>query len=483
MYKWIDKYKKFPIQVKASIWFLICSFLQKGISNITTPIFTRLMSTAEYGNYNVFNSWMSIVSIIVALQLYSGVYEQALVKFKEDKDVLSSSLQGLMLTLTIIWNIIYLLWHSFWNDLFSLTTVQMLAMLLMIWTSGVFRFWSADQRVDYKYKALVVVTLLVSFMKPIVGVILVIYAKDKVTARILGLLIVEIIGYVGLFFVQMKKGRKFYSKKYWKYAIRFNIPLIPHYMSQVVLASFDRVMIKNLVGDNEAGIYSLAYSISSIMILFNTALGQTLSPWIYQKIKEKKVEEIRNISYISIIIIGVLNLLLILFAPEIVAIFAPKAYYDAIWVIPPVAISVYFMFLYDLFSKFEFYFEKTGAIMGASIAAAILNIILNNIFIRAWGYYAAGYTTLVCYILYAIFHFVMMGKISNKYLKIKYVYSPWILLKISAGFLVITAFMTVVYRFTIIRYFLISVGCLICIWKKENIKNIIIEIAKKRKGV
>ena len=219
MYKWIDKYKKCPIQVKASIWFLICSFLQKGISNITTPIFTRLMSTAEYGNYNVFNSWMSIVSIIVALQLYSGVYEQALVKFKEDKDVLSSSLQGLMLTLTIIWSIIYLLWHSFWNDLFSLTTVQMLAMLLMIWTSGVFRFWSADQRVDYKYKALVVVTLLVSFMKPIVGVILVIYAKDKVTARILGLLIVEIIGYVGLFFVQMKKGRKFYSKKYWKYIV------------------------------------------------------------------------------------------------------------------------------------------------------------------------------------------------------------------------------------------------------------------------
>ena len=78
--KFWNRYKGFPVQVRASLWFLVCSFLQKGISVITTPIFTRLLSTAEYGRYNVFDSWLRIVTIFVSHHLYSGVYTQGLVK-------------------------------------------------------------------------------------------------------------------------------------------------------------------------------------------------------------------------------------------------------------------------------------------------------------------------------------------------------------------------------------------------------------------
>ena len=88
-----------------------------------------------------------------------------------------------------------------------------------------------------------------------------------------------------------------------------------------------------MVGESAAGIYSLAYMISSIMTLFNTALSQTIGPWIYQKIKDKKEYEISGITYLSLIVIAALNILVILFAPEIVACFAPKAYYEAIYVI------------------------------------------------------------------------------------------------------------------------------------------------------
>ena len=81
--KYINKYKGFPVQVKASFWFLVCSFLQRGVSFITTPIYSRLLSTAEYGQYSVFNSWLSIITLIVSLNLSWGVYTQGLVKFDE----------------------------------------------------------------------------------------------------------------------------------------------------------------------------------------------------------------------------------------------------------------------------------------------------------------------------------------------------------------------------------------------------------------
>ena len=102
-----------PVQVKASFWFLVCSFFQKGISFITTPIFTRILTTGEYGEYNVFNSWLQIITPIVSLNLSSGVYAQGIVKFEDERDQFTSSLQGLGLTLILAWTIVYLSFHTF----------------------------------------------------------------------------------------------------------------------------------------------------------------------------------------------------------------------------------------------------------------------------------------------------------------------------------------------------------------------------------
>ena len=235
----------------------------------------------------------------------------------------------------------------------------MISMLVIIWTSALFNFWATYQRAEYKYVGLIVLTIIVSVAKPVLGIILVCHADDKVTARILGVLIVEVVCYAWLFIIQQYKGKRFYDGRFWKYAILFNLPLIPHYLSHTVLNSADRIMIGRMTSVGEAGIYSLAYSVALVMTLFNTAIMQTINPWLYQKIKDKEYNSISNIGYIGLIVISAANLFLIAFAPEIVAVFAPIEYYEAIWAIPPVAMSVFFMFAYDLFAKFAFYYEKT----------------------------------------------------------------------------------------------------------------------------
>ena len=469
----IEKYKKLPKPAKASLWFLICSFLQKGISTITTPIFTRLLSTAEYGNYSVFNSWLGIVSIIVTLDLFAGVYTQGIVKFDDKRNQFSSALQGLTLALTVGWTIIYLVEKSFWNELLGLSTVQMLAMLVLVWTSAAFRFWAAYERVTYSYVKLVLLTIVVSIAKPVVGIYFVTKAQDKVTARILGLALVEVVCYAGLFFVQVRRERKLFDAKFWKYALLFNLPLVPHYLSQIVLNNSDRLMINSIVGADAAGIYSLAYSLSQIMTLFSTALLQTIEPWIYQKIKAKKIHDIPRIAYLSLAAIAFINLVLIVFAPEAVRIFAPQAYFDAIWVIPPVAMSVYFMYSYSLFANFEFYFEKRSFIMSASILGAALNVGLNYIFIPIYGYYAAGYTTLVCYIIYAIGHYVFMQKVLKEELNITKLYSLKVLLAISIGFLGLGFGIMATYQFPLVRYSIIALLGVIAILKRKVVMNVI----------
>lgn len=471
----LNKYTSLSVQVKASFWFLICGFLQKGVSIITTPIFTRLLSTAEYGQYSVFNSWLGIVSVFVTLQLYSGAFTQGMVKFENKKMKYASSIQGLCLTLVVCWTIIYLLFHEFWNNLFELTIVQMLAMLVLIWSTSVFNFWSVEQRVDLRYHTLVTITIVSTLAKPFVGIIFVILAEDKVTARILGLALVELVCYTWMFFSQMHRGKTYFDRSFWKHALLFNLPLLPHYLSMVVLNSSDRIMINNMVGSNEAGIYSLAYSISQIMTVLNTALLQTIEPWMYKKIKANRMEDLSGVAYPAVIGVSAVNILLIAFAPEAIALFAPPAYYDAIWVILPVAMSVYFMFAYSFFAVFEFYYEKTKYIAIATVSGAVLNIVLNYIFIKLFGYCAAGYTTLACFIIFAVYHFHFMRKICKKEMGEVFPYSTRILLIITGIFMVLGFALLFTYYNVFVRYVFIVLLFIVVIIKRKTI----LKMAKK----
>ncbi len=477
--KLLQKYKALNRGVKASIWILICTFLQRGISFITTPIFTRLLTTAEYGAYSSFSSWQDILSVFITLNLSAGVYMQGLVKFDEEKNVFTSSLQGLTLTLTFIWTVLYFLFRNFWNELLGLTTVQCLAMLVMIWSTAVFNFWVVEQRVKLNYVALVLITLSASVAKPGLGIILVLNAEDKVLARILGLALVDLICYGGLFFVQMRRGKVFCSKKFWKYALSFNIPLIPHYLSQTVLNSADRIMINAMVGSGEAGVYNLAYSVSRIMGLFNTALLSTLSPWIYHKIKTRKFEDISKTIYPCLIGIAFINVILIAFAPEVIAIFAPKTYADAIWIIPPIAMSVYFTFAYNVFAAFEFYNKKTWKIALASVIGALLNVLLNYLAIPIWGYFAAGYTTLICYIVYCGMHFVFMRNVCKKDLGGVKVYDFRILMTISLIFLICGFSFFLIFKLPILRY---SIIALLTIWAFVRRKKVLSFLKELKNG-
>ena len=89
----ISKYKNVPVEVKASIYYTICSIVQKCIVLITLPIFTRLMTTQQYGQYSIYQSWMNIVAIFATLNLQYGSFDTAMIKFENDRGTLGSGLE------------------------------------------------------------------------------------------------------------------------------------------------------------------------------------------------------------------------------------------------------------------------------------------------------------------------------------------------------------------------------------------------------
>lgn len=474
-----EKYRNMSAPVKASIWFTVCGIVQRGISLLTTPIFTRVLTTEQYGVFSIYNSWYDIISIFATLNLFYGAYNNAITKYPGDRNRITSSMQGLTTALTVVLFIVYSVARNFWNQVFGLSSLYIYAMFAELLFVPAYNFWSASERYDYKYRKLIFTTVLIALGSPILGLIAVLNTSYKAEARILSYVFIQVC--IGLIFyiLNFVRGKTLFDKKYWKYAMVLNVPLIPHYLSASVLNQSDRIMINSMIGTGQAAIYSVAYSVASMMTIITTAIKNTYTPFMYKSLKSKKYESIRTSSNMLVVFVGGMTLIAILLGPEIIAIFASKEYYDAIWVIPPVACAIFFKFLYPMFSTVEFYYEKTGFILLASCISAAVNIALNYVFIAIFGYYAAGYTTLICYILYSYGHYFFQKKIlqkqeigENSVFDIKFI-------TISSGLLIsVMVGITFLYHYYIPRYLICFCIVAIFIMKRDTIINMIKLIKK-----
>lgn len=466
----MDKYRGISVQAKASMWYTLCNILQKGISFLVVPIYVRMLTTAEYGRYAVFQSWRDILVIFATLNLYCGVFTKAMVDYEDDRDRYTSCMQGLSTVITGAFLVLYAIKHQFWNSVFDMDTITMLLMFGYFICYPALSFWSVRQRVEYKYVSMVVVTLVIAFITPIVSLILLVCTDLRELAVMWGYLIVQIL-FGGFFYIyHFIKSRVVCVWEYWKHAIKFNIPLIPHYLSIIVLGQADRIMIEEISGEDEAGIYSLAYQVSMIMNLFVSAVNGSLVPWTYESLKKKNYKDIASLGTKLCAVMGVLTLMVTMVAPELIWVLGSSKYMEAKWIVPVVALSVFFTFCYNLFSTVEFYFGETKFVMVASMSGAILNIILNAIFIPLYGYMAAGYTTLVCYIFFALVHYLFMHRICKKQINGAKVYDIRSMLLISLALGVGTVISMLLFDYILVRYLIIIVVAILVV---ANIKKII----------
>lgn len=465
--RWITAYRNMSSAVKAGLWFTFCNFLQKGISMISLPIFTRLLTMEEYGQLTIYQSWHTILSIFVTLNLSGSVINNGMLKYEHKRSEFISAIQGLATAVTLAFLAVYLLFCNFWNKLFDLTTPLMLIMFVQFLFEPAYLIWLQKTRFEFQYKKAVFVTVLVAVASPLLGIALVQLAQNRVLARVFAYAAVQIgVGMV-LYIVQGLKGRKAFSKEYWKFALLFNLPLVPHYLSQHVLGQADRIMISRMVGDQAAAVYGVSYTLATASTLLVNAINSSFIPTMYQSIKERRFSAIFKSSSVLCGIMAAVVCLIMLAAPELIVVLAGKEYADAVRAIPPVAASIFFTFLYTLFINVEFYYEKTKYTMVVSVIGAVANLILNYLLIPAFGYVAAGYTTLFCFVMFAVGHYLLSVKLLRNAKVSEAIFDVRLLLLLSVAVLIFTALINVLYVLPVIRIGLLVCGLVAAIAKKE----------------
>ena len=149
-----------------------------------------------------------------------------------------------------------------------------------------------------------------------------------------------------------------------------------------------------------------------------------------------------------------------------------EEYYEAIFVIPPIVGGLFFEAEYYLFSNILYYLKKPKYVMFASVSTAILNIILNYFFIQKYGYIAAGYTTLLCYMLQSVIDYLISGKILGLN-----IFDKRKIFSISFVLLVFSLLINVFYKFALLRYFVIAILIIFACVFRKRIKNILLRIS------
>lgn len=462
-------YIALPASARASLWFVLCSVMQKGIQFITVPIFTRVLSTQEYGQFTLYQSWLNVITIFASLMLYSSVFNNGMIRYGEQKDRFIAALQGLSTTSTVVLFILYLAGANLWDQLVGLPRIVMLSMFLEMLLYPALQYWSMRQRYEFKYRTLVLVTLVMSVLNPVLGLLAVQTTEEKGVARILTVSLLN--ACVGLVFYvyNFAKGKCFCVRECWKFALRFNLPLIPHFLSTVVFSQSDRIMIEKMFGATPTAIYSLAYSLGVVMSIVYTAITDSLVPWIYQQCQTETYKRVGPLASRITVLVALITLIPIAMAPELVAIMGPVEYAPAMWGVPPVAIASFLSFLCTLFSSIEFYFEKTKFVMVASCVSAIINVLLNLLLMPIFGYLAAAYTTVICYVILTLAHYGFMQLAYRANVGDGAVYNRKVLVFITLALVLVSAALTLLYPYPAARYVFVTILLISGVIKRKTI--------------
>lgn len=436
------------IATKAALWYTVSNILLRGVSLFTAPIFTRLLSTADYGIVSNFTSWAAIIMCFTELGLGTAVI-RGKVEFNKNYKKFLSSVQFLGIVWCGVCVAVLFIWLDFWSSFMALDNACIIIMAAYLLLSPSLTYGQIDIRFDYRYKENVAISVIstVIGIGAAIGLILFLWSDKRYLGRIVGMLFPVLL--FGLYFVIriFRQGRCYINLNYWKYALKLSVPMIPHGLAMIILGQIDRIMIIRYCGESDAGIYSFGYSYAVLLSVVTNAINDAVQPQMYGMMSNHREKDMAHYSYRLMLLGGLLTVGIIGVGPEVLSLLGTKDYIGAKWVIFPVAVGTLMQYFYQFFALVEIYCKKTVYMAISSCGAAVVNYVLNMTFIPKYGYISAAYTTLITYGLLMIFH-LFMSRVAYK----RKVFSVMPVAAMTVVMLLLGVGITVVYDSYLIRY-------------------------------
>ncbi len=398
------------------------------ISFLLLPLYTSKLSPAEYGTYD----FLVTLSIFL-LPVITLLMEESMFRFLIDAEDIKSKKR--IITATIAYTILGTLAFSIIAGIIMgiMKYEYTLVFILFIISNILIGLSNALSRGTGKIKLYSLSNFILGVFTIILNILFIVTFKLGVN----GLLWANTVANTVTALIMLAKlhlpqfiSRKDLNRKTLSKMIRYSIPLVPNNLSWVIISLSDRLMLTWMSGTGANGIYSIANKFPNIVYtcygFFSTAWKESAAKIVKEDNKTQYYNSIyKDVKFfLKAIVLGLIAVM-----PFAFPILVDPSYNDAYIYIPILIISIYYTNMSNFYGGIFTAYKDTKIMGSTTVIAAIINILINLIFIPKFGIYAATFSTLISNIVVYTYR---RYRIKN-YIKLKekFNYVFWILLAIT----------------------------------------------------
>jgi O-antigen/teichoic acid export membrane protein len=384
------------------------SILSKLIAVALLPLYTRHLTLDDYGAAEILFAAVVSASIVVRLGLIEAVLR---FYYEEDEDprrIIGATFSGLFWTATIAALIALpfaeplaegLLKPETPAELHSYTELVRIA-IGGLWVATLFEYLLTLFRLDERARAYFVTTIANVLATIALTIVLVVEVGDGARGLLLGSYLTGVVFVLGMIFIQRRRLTLRVDRQLLRRLLRFGLPTMPAEVSLYLLNFADRVIIVQMKGLREAGLYSLAVKFAQAVNVIVRGFQLAWPPLAYS-IRDDDEARRTYATVVTLFLAGCTWLVvgLWLLAEYLVRFFAAPKFFDAYEVVGLIAAAVT---LYALYMVMVVILGRTGRTeynLPAAIAALVSNVALNLILVPPLGIVGAGLALVASYLV------------------------------------------------------------------------------------
>jgi len=352
----------------------------KFISILLLPLYTRLLSSEDYGAQDVLVQLAIFMSFAICLELYSGIGRYYYTKGDnlEKARLVSSGLWFTVFNALIICSLVLLFKERIYSLFFTGTEYRIAFSLALLWApiSAVYTYLLVMMRFEKRAKLYLVLVNIQLLIRILSTIGLVAIFRLGVTGIILGHVLAEISAVV-MFLVVLRKRMTFvFEYSDIRQSLRFSLPLVP----AVLAIAFEKPLVRYLVSYNlslsDLGIFTIALQISMLLSFLHSGLSMVWQPYLYDMLNKKGYEtEINRIYSVLLGFSGLICSLVILNSRLILNILTQPEYYPAVGIIGFISIKSVIEILRTVAGCGPMIAKRTELNMYYEIAASAVTVI------------------------------------------------------------------------------------------------------------
>ncbi len=413
------KYKKSLQNV--GIYF-IASLIPMVLSMAINPLIALNMEPRDYAIVGYFNSFNGLISPLVVFYSFH-YYTKRFFELDEDGriELRSTIVQALvyfsllLAALSALGIFIYMKYLNKGTDIafFPYALLSVFALPL----TGIYTLMLTDYKMQKRAKDFFRFSILKSIVSISLILLLVVLLKQGALGRLGATFLVNLFLFVWCLVLNWKCFRKKIDWSIFKAMIRFTWPLTLAAMLGFFSNGYDKVFLERLGDVKELGYYVVGLSIAGYIRVFQTAIGNTFQPDIYENIVKRNWKGVLKFASLIIGLTTIVVLGFIIVAPFVVDLLTAGKYTYSVKYTRIVAIAQISSSLYYVLSQITVALGATKITLVNKIVGSILCVVMFSYLITKWQFIGAAWGQVFSFVIFFVGNLFLLGLWKSKRIK------------------------------------------------------------------